>query len=176
VIEQSRAQSKRNQAPNPSQNQAQRDRIAGIVHALNGETLVLRLADGTCQTLTVPSQVLGNRTLRKGTLVVVNTDTAQRVTRLETPAADKTIAGVVSAIADDRVTIQLPNGTTEETIIPPATVARLRLQPGVPVVVTTYEGIPVTRVCLGERPRPQPPVMTPPPPAPEPPPPIPALW
>lgn len=156
--------------------QAQRaQRVAGIVHSVNDETLVLRLADGTCQTFTMTSQVLGNRALRKGTLVIVNTDTAQRVTRIETPAADETIAGVVSAIADDQVTVQLPNGETQETTIPPETVARLRLQPGVPVVITTYEGVPVTRVCLGERPRPQP-LVTPPPPAPVPPPPVPALW
>lgn len=176
AAQQSRAKPKLSQASNRSQKtQAQPAQIAGIVHALKDETLVLRLADGTCQTFTVTSQVLGNRTLRKGTLVVVSTDNAQRVTRVETPAADETIAGVVSAIADDQVTIQLPNGETDETLIPPETIARLRLKPGVPVVVTTYEGIPVTRVCLGERPRPQPPVM-PPPPAPEPPPPVPALW
>lgn len=178
VVQQSSAELKLSQADSRSQpTQTQpAQRVAGIVQSFKGETLVLRLADGTCQTFTVTSEVLGNRPLRKGNLVVVNTDTSQGIiTQLETPATEETIDGVVTAIVEDQVTLQLPSGETEGTTIAPETIARLGLKPGVPIRVTTYEGIPVTRVCLGERPRPPAPVIAPPP-APEPPPPVRALW
>lgn len=138
-------------------------RFAGVVKSFNGETLVVRLDDGSCETLTVAPEVLGDLNLTKGSLVVVERKDAL-VTKLQQPKVEQTMSGVVTNIVDDQVTVKLPNGETEGTTIAPETAKRLGLAPGVPINVTTYAGIPTTKVCLGERPRSQPPVVAPPPP------------
>lgn len=151
------------QAPETKETLQGDRRFAGIVKSFDGETLVVRQDDGSCETLTVAPEVLGDLNLTKGSLVIVERKDAQ-VTSLQRPEVSQTIDGVVTEMVDDQVTLKLANGETEGTTIAPETAKRLGLAPGVPLRVTTYEGVPTTRVCLGERPRSQPPVVAPPPP------------
>lgn len=126
---------------------AQRN-VTGIVNSFRGNTLDLRLADGTCKTFSVEPSTLSSQSLRKGTLVTFDTDANRRVTRIQQPEVAETINGVVTKIANDQVTLRLPNGQTRTTVVAPATAQRLKLAPGVPIATTLYRGTSLTKVCV----------------------------
>lgn len=143
----------------------------GLVKSLNGKTLELRLADGTCRKFAVEPNVLGSLNPRRGTLVALDTNNSGSVTGLQLAEVDRTIHGTVTSIVDDQVTLRLPNNQTETTRVAPETAARIGLAPGVPLSVTSYRGTASTRVCVGKAQVP-PPAALPPVEAP----PVRALW
>jgi len=126
---------------------AQRN-VTGIVNSFQGNTLDLRLANGTCKTFSVEPSTVDSQRLRKGTLVTFDADANRRVTRIQQPEVAETINGVVTKIANDQVTLKLPNGQTRTTVVAPATAQQLKLAPGVPITATLYRGTSLTKICV----------------------------
>ena len=122
--------------------------VTGIVNSFQGSTLDLRLADGTCKTFSVEPSTVGSQRLRKGTLVTFDADANRRVTRIQQPEVAETINGIVTKIANDQVTLRLPNGQTRTTVVAPATAQQLKLVPGVPIATTLYRGTSLTKICV----------------------------
>lgn len=158
------------------------NKVAGFVQSVNGDTIELRLANGECEQFTLQPGVVAAANLRPGSLVTLDTDKNNTVTKIDAPVAEQTISGVISTIDADSVTLNLPNNETYTTSIPVETIVRMNLAPGSPLLVTTYQGIPTVRICPGailpQPAPPQPPIVreVPPPPVVVPPPPVRALW
>jgi molybdopterin-binding protein len=155
------------QAPKPVQasNTPATPEIVGLVKSYQGNSLQVRLSDGTNQTYQIDPTVTGSSEIRQGSFVSLDMDEQGKVKTLEMAEVDKVYDGTINNITDDQVTLDLEDGSTYTATISPATVTRMGLESGSPLKVTTYKGTTATRVCLGQKATPiaaPPPVSEPP--------------
>ncbi len=139
----------------------------GIVRSVSGDSVSVRMLDGTTKQMSVASSVspsLG--TLQRGAIVGFDTDPSGAVTKLESAEVDKTVSGTVSSINEDQVTVTSATGESITTPVSTATIARMGLVPGKELIVTTYKGTWASKLCC---PQTAAPVSTVPEPAPQPP-------
>jgi hypothetical protein len=139
----------------------------GIVRSVSGDTVSVRMLDGTTKQMSVASTVSPSlSTLQRGAIVGFDTDPSGAVTKLETAEVDKTVSGTVSSINEDQVTVTSSTGESITTPVSTATIARMGLVPGKELIVTTYKGTWASKICC---PQTAPPVSNVPEPAPQPP-------
>jgi hypothetical protein len=156
----------------------------GIVRSVAGDTLSVRMLDGTTKQVPVASGItpsLGG--LQRGAIVGFDTDPSGAITKLEPAEIDKKVAGTVSSINGDQVTVLSSTGESITTPVSTATISRMGLAPGKELIVTTYKGTWASKLCCPETPpapvsnvvpQPEPPVGAPfVPPAPKP---VQGLW
>lgn len=124
-------------------------KMVGFVKSVEGETIEVRMANGECQRFTLRPELVASSNLRPGSLVAFNANSDGVIATIETPVAEQTYSGVVQTIENDSVTLALDGGETYTTIIPAQTATRMNLAPGTSLSVTTYQGVPTTRICLG---------------------------
>lgn len=129
----------------------------GIVRSVSSGVLEVRSLDGTTRQLTVPeSLATSTGGLQRGSLIGYDTDASGALTRLQPPAIDRTISGTVSEIKGNQVTITPANGESITTPVDPSTIARMGLNTGSQLTVTTFKDTWATKICGAVTPPPTP--------------------
>ena len=127
----------------------------GIVRSVAGDTVSVRMLDGTTKQMSVASSVSPSlSTLQRGAIVGFDTDPSGAVTKLESAEVDKTVSGTIASIKEDQVTVTSSTGESITTPISSATIARMGLVPGKELIVTTYKGTWASKICCPQTPAP----------------------
>lgn len=147
-----------------------------FVDSFDGQTLYVRLPDGTTQPFTLPQGVGGDDyNLNPGDLVALNADKDNVISGLDNPVVDTEFIGNVESYDGAQLVAKSVTGETINTPVSEAVASRLDLQPGDEVKVTSFQNIEgMTSVCKVKRqeafvppePEPEPPVTFTPAPAP----------
>lgn len=124
------------------------ERIVGIVKSVNGSQLEIKLPDGQSQLYTAPPNFAAS-TLDRGSFVEVTLDEQKSIKDIKIPSVSRVLSGVISKVDSEngKVTLELANGTQEETDVNPQTIDRMNLAPGVPLTVTSYTDLKETKLC-----------------------------
>lgn len=125
--------------------------IVGLVKSYEGNNLLLRLSDGSDRSYPIEPTATGSDRIRQGAFVSLDMDPQGQIKTVDTAEVDRVYEGTISKIEAEQVTVDLEDGTTYTTIISPATVARMGLESGSPLKVTTYKGTTATLLCLGQK-------------------------
>jgi hypothetical protein len=123
------------------------ENVVGIVKSVNGNQLEIKLPDGQIQLYEAPPS-FSTSSLTPGSFVQATLDpTGKTIQDIKIPSVSKVLSGVIKTVNGEEVTLELADGTTEVTTINEATAERMNLTPGVPLTVTSYTGIPETKLC-----------------------------
>jgi hypothetical protein len=127
----------------------------GIVRSVSGDNVSVRMLDGSTKQVAVTGdQASSLSTLQPGSILGFDTDPSGAVTKLQSAEVDKKVAGTVSSIDGDRVTVLSSTGESLTTPVSSATISRMGLVPGKELIVTTYKGTWATKICCPQTPAP----------------------
>jgi hypothetical protein len=122
--------------------------VVGIIKAIHGDSLDLKLKDGRSQRYSMQSGTLPSVLLKRGSFVEARLQSGS-IQALQTPSIEKVSTGKILMLVDDQITLELPDGSSETVTASPFTIERMGLLPGDSLSVTHYRGITLTKLCPG---------------------------
>ncbi|GAC1469789.1 MAG: hypothetical protein NVS2B14_00850 [Chamaesiphon sp.] len=125
--------------------------IQGTIRNINGEVVTIEMPNGQTQALTINQRDIGRLNLQPGVAIIASMNNGIPTVYLasdpnapnpmDNMTAQQTVRGTIQSINGNVVTVQMPNGETQDITVTQDDMNRLSLQPGMKIVTTMNNGV-----------------------------------